>query len=324
MNWEIPKVYAVLHKNDDVRASSMSGGAFTAISDWVLQNNGIVYGCVLNDKFEAVHIRADNYESRNLMRGSKYVQSRLGDTFINVRKDLESGQMVLFSGTSCQAAGLKRYIGKEYENLLCVDIVCHGVPSPGVWKEYLNWQKKRNRSEIKASVFRNKREYGWHSHVETILFENGKKESSRIFTELFYGHAILRPCCYECPYKSTMHPGDITIADYWGIEKTAPELDDNKGTSLVLINNEKGEKVFDAVKSSVKRKQTELEDCIQPTMKAPFPKPEGRDEFWADFCRSGFDFIARKYCGYGIMIKIKKKLWGIKKSLKEIIRKTVK
>ena len=162
---------------------------------------------------------------------------------------------MLFSGTSCQVDGLKKYLGKEYDNLFCVDIVCHGVPSKKIWDAYLHWQEQKKRSKVARVDFRNKKDYGWHDHVETFYFESGKSTSSRIFRNLFYGHMILRPSCYECPYKSIMHPGDITIADYWGIEKAAPEFDDNKGVSLVLVNNEVGERILELVNSNGKIKQ---------------------------------------------------------------------
>ena len=123
-----------------------------------------------------------------------------------------------------------------------------------IWEAYLRWQEHKMHSKVASVDFRNKKDFGWHDHVETLCFENGKSTSSRVFKELFYGHTVLRPSCYECPYKSIMHPGDITIADYWGIEKAAPEFDDNKGVSLVLVNNEAGEKIFEKVK-----KETDLE-----------------------------------------------------------------
>ena len=248
MNWKQPKVFAVKHKDESTRADSRSGGIFTALSDQVLSNGGVVYGCILTDDFNAVHIRADNAEERNRMRGSKYIQSKLGDTFKNVKADLDARRSVLFSGTSCQVAGLKKYLGKEYDDLFCVDIVCHGVPSKKVWNAYLRWQEQKNHSKVAGVNFRNKRDFGWRDHVETLYFENGKSTSSRVFKDFFYGHTVLRPSCYECPYKSVMHPGDITIADYWGIEKAAPEFDDNKGVSLVLINNKTGDNAFEKVK----------------------------------------------------------------------------
>ena len=299
MNWKQPKVYAVKHKDEATRAASRSGGIFTALPDQVLSNGGVVYGCALTDDFDAVHIRADNAEERNRMRGSKYIQSKLGNTFKNVKADLDARRSVLFSGTSCQVAGLKRYLGKEYDDLFCVDIVCHGVPSKKVWNAYLRWQEQKNHSKVAGVNFRNKREFGWRDHVETLYFENGKSTSSRVFKDLFYGHTVLRPSCYECPYKSVMHPGDITIADYWGIEKAAPEFDDNKGVSLVLVNNEAGEKAFEKVKERLIWKQTKLEDSLQPPLKAPFPKPENRNQFWSDFEKSHLSMLPRNTVALG-------------------------
>ena len=234
MQWDEPEVYAVKHCRDDVVSASRSGGIFTAVSDWILHENGIVYGCILDENFQAVHTRAETALERDAMRGSKYIPSRMEDTFRLVQKDLKENRMVLFTGTSCQVAGLKNFLGRDYDNLVCMDIVCHGVPSPEVWSEYLKWQSKRHRSKIIGVDFRNKKDYGWREHVETLYFSNGKLVNSRVFTKLFYNHAVLRPSCYKCPFKQIMHPGDITIADYWGIEKAAPEFDDNKGVSLVI------------------------------------------------------------------------------------------
>lgn len=316
MNWEKPKVYAVKHIDENIRSASRSGGIFTALSDLILADGGIVYGCALTEDFTAVHIRAENAAERNRMRGSKYIQSKLGDTFKNVQKDLEAGKSVLFSGTSCQVAGLKQFLRKDYSNLFCLDIVCHGVPSTVVWERYLHWQEQKNHGKAVKVDFRNKKDFGWRDHVETIGFENGKSTNSRVFRNLFYGHMILRPSCYECPYKSVMHPGDITIADYWGIEKVAPEFDDNKGVSLVLVNNEVGEKALERVKGKLVCKQTELEDSMQPPLKAPFSKPENREQFWNDFQNKSFEYVATKYGGYGMKNDIKTLLRKIKKKIK--------
>ena len=315
MNWERPMTFAVQYKDENVRAASRSGGIFTALSDYVLEQDGIVYGCVLTQDFEAVHIRADSTHVRDWMRGSKYIQSRMNDTYKNVKYDLEADRKVLFSGTSCQIAGLKRYLGREYDNLLCIDIVCHGVPSLKVWKTYLDWQTKKNQSKVKTVDFRNKREFGWRDHTETLYLENGQNVNSKVFTTLFYGHSILRPCCYKCLYKSVMHPGDITIADYWGIEKAAPEFDDNKGVSLVLINNENGNEVFDAIKDRIKWQETRLEDSMQPPLIAPFPEPMNRRNFWNDFANRDFNYIAKKYGGAGMRNKFKQVLRKIKRKL---------
>lgn len=321
MNWKQPKVYAVKHKDEATRAASRSGGIFTALSDRVLSDGGVVYGCILTDDFSAIHIRAENTEERNRMRESKYIQSKLGNTFKNVKLDLDTGKRVLFSGTSCQVAGLKRYLGKEYNNLFCVDIVCHGVPSKKVWNAYLRWKEEKNHSKVVKVDFRNKRDFGWHDHVETLYFKNGKSSNSYVFRNLFYGHTVLRPSCYECQYKSVMHPGDITIADYWGIEKAAPEFDDNKGVSLVLVNNETGEKNFEKVKKRLIWKQTKLEDSMQPPLKAPFPKPDNREQFWSDFENKSFEYVVKKYGGIGLKNDAKLLLRKIKRKIKKLVVK---
>lgn len=323
MNWTDPKVYAVRHKDEGIRAVSRSGGIFTAISDVILEHGGVVYGCILTDDFRAVHVKADNPAHRDRMRGSKYIQSKIGEVYRDVQEDLIAGRGVLFSGTSCQVAGLKCYLRKEYSSLLCIDIVCHGVPSLVVWQEYLRWQERRNHSKVVRVDFRNKGDYGWRAHTETLWFENGRNVSSEIFKNLFYGHRVLRPSCYECPYKSIMHPGDITIADYWGIEKAAPEMDDNRGVSLVLINNDRAESVFADVKHMLHWKVTRIEDSMQPPLEAPFPRPDDRDQFWEDFRNKGFGYIARKYGGAGVANKMRTVLRMLKRQLKGIVKKFV-
>lgn len=320
MNWEQPKVYAVQHKNEEVRAASRSGGIFTAVSDYVLNQGGMVYGCVLTDNFKAIHVRAESRDWRDCMRGSKYIQSSMGDTYKDVKRDLLNGHMVLFSGTSCQVAGLKSFLGREYSKLLCIDVVCHGVPSPAVWRKYLMWQEKKKHGTIKAVEFRNKKDFGWRDHKEKLSMDNGIVVNSTVFTFIFYSHQALRLCCYECPFKSIMHPGDITIADYWGIEKAAPEFDDNKGVSLVLINNIVGEKFFETAKGAVRWKQTRIEDSMQPPLKAPYPKPESRDLFWEDFRKKDFGYIARKYGGYGVMNRVRRKLGRMKRRVKRQLK----
>ncbi len=315
MQWEIPEVYAVKHQSDKVIAASRSGGIFTAISDWILEQKGVVYGCVLTEDFQAVHTRAETQEERNAMRGSKYIPSSLGDTFRLIKQDLQEKRSVLFTGTSCQVAGLKKFLGEDYDNLFCMDIVCHGVPSPEVWNRYLNWQERKHHAKISSVNFRNKKDFGWREHVETLNFTNGKSVNSRIFTKLFYNHAVLRPSCYECPFKQIMHPGDITIADYWGIEKAAPDFDDNKGVSLVLVNNEKGKSVFESVHDSLRYKQTKLEDSMQPPLKAPFPRPDFRDRFWKDFSEKDFTWIAKKYGEFGLRNRMKKLAVRIRRKL---------
>lgn len=229
--------------------------------------------------------------------------------------DLVAGKNYYSQVHTCRVAGLRNFLGEEYEDLLCIDIVCHEGFSPAVWKRYLEWQESKVHGKVTAVDFRNKIDFGWRTHVETLSIDNEKNVSSRVFTRLFYGHAVLRPCCYVCPYKSIMHPGDITIADYWGIEKAAPEFDDNKGVSLMLINNNKGEEVFESVNGSLHWQSTQIEDSMQPPLKTPFPKPKNREQFWKDYNNKNFEYIAKKYGGYGFINKVKRKLGASKRKL---------
>lgn len=292
-------VYAAKHSEKGVINASQSGGAFTAVSDVILDMGGVVYGCVLTKGYTAVHTRAENKAQRDLMRGSKYVQSRLGDTFRQIKTDLENGRKVLFSGMPCQAAGLKKFVGSLGKELYCVDIICHGVPSPAVWKSYLKWQQGRAHKRISNAVFRSKELYGWHSHYEKISFEDGTHINSSVYANIFYGHQPLRPSCFRCPFKSLERQGDITIADCWGIEKIDPGFDDNTGISLLLVNSEKGKQLLEKMGSSMILKPQKIQDVMQPCLEAPFPEPENRAEFWREYRTQPFGYIAKKYGGLG-------------------------
>lgn len=290
-------VYAVKHKDPTIRAASRSGGIFTAISDKILSDGGAVFGCILSDDFLAYHVKATTKEQRDKMRGSKYIQSNMRDVFRDVKVELDSGRIVLFTGTSCQVDGLKSFLGKDYVNLLCIDIVCHGVPSPKVWLEYLKWQEKKNKKRIISVDFRNKTDFGWAAHKETLFTSDGASITSEVFKELFFRHNILRPSCYECKYKHIYHPSDITIADYWGIDKACPGFNDNKGVSLVLLNSEKGKEYFSEVSAFLEYCMTDINNSLQPDLQNPFPCPTTREKFWKDFKEKDFDYIAKEYGG---------------------------
>ena len=290
-------VYAVKHKDSTVRAASRSGGIFTAISDKILSEGGSVFGCILSDDFLAYHVKATTSEQRDKMRGSKYIQSNMGDVFRDVKVELDSGRLVLFTGTSCQVDGLKSFLGKDYDNLLCIDIVCHGVPSPKVWLEYLKWQEKKNKKRIVSVNFRNKTDFGWAAHKESLFTKDGKKIDSEAWKNIFLSCNAHRPSCYHCQYKSIYHSSDITIGDYWGIDKACPGFNDNKGVSLVLINSEKGKKYFDVVSSSLEYNMTDINKSLQPALQKPFPCPSTREQFWKDFKSKDFDYIAKEYGG---------------------------
>lgn len=289
--------YGCKNKDENVRTKSRSGGIFTPLSDIVLNNKGAVYGVVLSDDFTAKHIRAFTPEQRDKMRGSKYIPSDLGDTFLDVERDLNNNLNVLFSGTPCQIEGLKNYLKSKSVstcNLLLVDIICHGVPSPEVWKKYLVWQENRIGKKVTAADFRNKEKFGWQEHIETLTFGN-KQVHSKIFKTIYYSNYILRPVCYKCPYKSINREADITLGDFWGIDKRAADFNDNKGVSLVLVNTEKGQRYFDEIRDALSVKEFSRDEIMQNALKISYKSPSDRMIFWKSFNNESFDVIAKNY-----------------------------
>lgn len=190
-----PQTFAVKHKNLNVRLNSRSGGIFTDLSDYFLKNDGVIYGCILDNTLVVKHIRATNETQRNLMRGSKYVQSDLFNTFAQVKNDLDGSKYVLFTGTSCQIDGLKSFLGKKYEKLLCVDILCHGVPSPMIFKDFIDWSEKKYDGKVIDVDFRNKKDFGWASHVETLSLKKNNNVFKKI--QLCLEHFFMNTIYYD-------------------------------------------------------------------------------------------------------------------------------
>lgn len=314
-----PDVYAARHKDMKEVETSRSGAAFIAISDYVLRNGGVVYGAGYTDHFRVVHKRATTKEERDEFKGSKYVQSDLRGVFRHVKNDLKSGQIVLFSGTPCQTAGLNAYIGRNLcEHLILVDIVCHGVPGPNLWRDYLAYLEKKHGDSICGVNFRDKQEYGWAAHRETFRFINGEGKIS--FRYLFYQHIMFRPSCGQCHFTNTKRPSDITIADYWGWEKTDPNINkDDKGISLVLVNTEKGREIFDSIKDDMIVIPAKLEDCLQPNLQHPSVLHKKWRKFESDYEREGFEYVVRKYWEDNWKKKLRKFCGRIKRKLKQTL-----
>lgn len=305
-NLSTPLAYGARHKDMSEVETSRSGAAFIALSDVVLRAGGVVYGAGYEGHFRIVHKRAVTPEERNEFKGSKYVQSDLTGIFRQVKKDLRSGLIVMFSGTPCQTAGLASYIGnnKLRENLFLVDIVCHGVPSPYVWRDFLAYLEKKHGSEICYVNFRDKEVYGWHDHKETFKFVNGGKMN---FSFLFYRHIIFRHSCGKCHYTNTQRPSDVTIADFWGWEKTAPDFNkDDKGVSLILVNTEKGRRLLDLAKKDLDMFPARLEDCMQPNMQQPTRIHPARMKFEQLYARKGFLAAMKRYGDVGWRYKLAK------------------
>ena len=229
--------YAVKHPDEKIRLGSSSGGLFTYLAENVIDNGGVVFGARFNERWEVVHDYAETKEGLAPFRGSKYVQSNMGDSYVLAEGFLKSGRIVMFTGTPCQIAGLKKYLRKEYDNLLAVDVVCHGVPSPMIWRKYLDEATGSGGiSTVRNINFRDK-STGWKNFSVAIDFSKGQAISK--FPENDYMRAFLinlsiRPSCFNCPAKAGRSGADHTIGDFWGIKTVKPEMDDDKGVSLAL------------------------------------------------------------------------------------------
>lgn len=325
-NLDQPIVFAAKHKDEKVRSTSSSGGVFTAISDLILEKKGVIYGAAFDENLAVCHQRAENRECRDLFKGSKYVQSDINSIFPIVKSDLKANRWVLFTGTPCQTAGLKAYLRSiNTEKLITCDLVCLGVPSPKLFGDYIKFLSSKFKKRVKSVNFRDKF-LGWHKSKTKITFSDGtsvlSNDVSSIYTGLFNRHMALRPSCYSCKFTNFKRPSDITIADFWGIERTLPDFDDNKGVSLVLINSTKGRDLLENFKESLNLKKSTMQNCLQRQLKQPVKIPIQRAQFWNEYRSKGFVFIARKYTGYGYFNKGKKiiKLILLKTPLRGLLR----
>lgn len=300
---ENPTVYGIKNKDEAVRKNSRSGGVFTAITEYILQNGGSVYGAAFDEHFDVEHKCAINTEERNSFRGSKYVQSDLLDTFIEIKTKLMGGELVLFSGTACQTSGLTGFLVKSYDNLILCDLVCHGVPSPKVWKDYKEYMQKKYHGKIEDAQFRCKDKFGWHEHIESVQIK-GRIHYTKCYRELFYSNQVLRPSCYNCIYTNLQRPSDFTLADYWGL-KREEGFDDNKGVSLLFINSKKAERIFSFISDSLIIKPCVDKNFVHPNLKSPTEKPHDREKFWNDYSEKGFEYILLNYTENQIKSKIK-------------------
>lgn len=283
--------YASWSKHEEVRANSASGAIFYELARKVLSQGGIVCGAAFVGDFEVKHIIVDDGKNLHKLQGSKYLQSDCGDCFVPVRKALIEGKSVLFSGTGCQVAGLKKFLKKDYSNLLTVDIVCHGVPSPGVFKDYIN-EMRQIFGDFDKVTFRDKIN-GWNWNFYFTLYRRNNiihrdVVGLNIYLTAFLRHYILRRCCHSCEFATTARCSDITIADFWNIKQSRPDLDDTKGTSLILLHSQAGEKAFEAITSELARfEKLDMKFAFNSNanLKRPSPPHTNRQKF--------FDYYAK-------------------------------
>lgn len=307
--------YAVKHKSEQIVINSSSGGAFTALSDVILRKGGCVYGAAFSEEFDVRHIRTANEKQRDLLRGSKYVQSDMIGIMKQIAEDLVNGLWVLFSGTPCQTAGVRRYIEQKSvsgEKLVLCDFICHGVASPEIWKKYVAFLNCHNSEKVSYFTFREK-DKGWHNFYSKIM--SGDKDISSEYSEKnsyfkIYGTCYInRPICYACNYTSYDRVSDITLGDFWNIKSIAPEMDDNKGTSMLMINSLKGKELLDLAKDNLITLKCEKADVWQPHLEYANELPAKRKRFWRDYREQDFEKILHIY-GKGNLIGNCKRIFG--------------
>lgn len=338
------EVYAAINPDEQIRKESSSGGIFTLLAEKIIQENGVVFGARFDENWEVRHDYTETIEGLAVFRSSKYVQSRIEDNYLKAEKFLKEKRKVLFSGTPCQIAGLKKFLRKEYDNLLTVDFICHGVPSTKVWRMYLdetcrnlikrgsssNFIDEGRRSYIEAINFRHKilgwKRFSFFLKLNSAFIQSEKNTegifepfSENAFMKAFLSDTILRPSCYQCPCKSGKSTSDITIADYWNIQQVLPELDDDKGISLVLTNTSKGENIFSSCNVIYKKTGYEESKGKNGGFHEKINIPLKREYFFTEINKLDINLsqliiqVTRKSFPYRIKLKIKK-------AIKKLIR----
>lgn len=259
--------YAAIAKDREEQKKSTSGGLFGIMADWVLQHKGVVFGCTQENVTEIKHIAVQWSQDIDRIRQSKYVQSRIGTAYKEAKQMLMNNQIVLFSGTACQIAGLYAFLGKEYDSLYTVEVACHGVPSPGLFRSYVSWREKQEGSRMVRFRFRHRDLHNTGEHYKSCAeFENGKKEYYLVEEDPYYGSFIagktLRGTCYHCRYKNVLRIADLTLCDFWGIEKEFRFFPAQYGASAVLVNTKKGHKLFTSIESQILAKKCSTEAVL--------------------------------------------------------------
>ena len=292
------ETYASINRNNRIREESSSGGMFSLFAEDCIRKGGVVFGAKINEDFSICHSYTETIEGLSVFRGSKYVQSSIEDSFKECKKFLEDGRFVLFSASPCQISALKSFLKKDYQNLLTIDFVCHGVPNKKLLSSYIKYQEIQAGSEIRRLAFRQKTN-GWKQFSVELDFANGitycQPQTKDIWMLTFNKNIMLRKSCYTCPYKTKARISDVTLADLWGIGRVAPELDDDKGTSLMLIQSEKARSIFEKLKQEAIYKKIDfdaIEDCNS------FHQTElhlNRDNFIEICLKKGFNVAYEKY-----------------------------
>lgn len=314
------RVFAAWNLKNEIRNNSSSGGIFYELAKWCLDREGTVFGVEWDVDFNVKHCRITSQKDIVRLHGSKYVQSDIGKMYYQVKKDLMGGKNVLFSGVPCQIAGLKGYLKKEYDNLITCEIICHGTPSPGVFREHLRYLEKKYQGKVTAISFRYKTET--RSQNIRFLFNNSKvyEPEDPMLDYYYYGFqagVLLRNSCYQCQYTGVKRIADISLGDFWGLDPGVSKHDKaGKYPSLIWINSEMGEKLFYGIKDKIYYAERDIYEAVEGNLhfRRSVPKHKKRSKFFAGFGKNNYDALANKY-----LIQS----WSFKESFKKIIGPTL-
>lgn len=319
-----PKAYfAARHKNIVTLRNSSSGGAFTAIAGSVIELGGVVCGVEYDNDGVVRHSFSETMEGIGSFMGSKYVQSEIQGVYNQIKTYLKSDRWFLFTGSPCQVEGLKLFLRKPYENLLTVDLVCHAVPSPLIYKQYINMCSTKLGQKVMSINMRYKQTYGWsHRFSYCFYFENGQKAVDPVWVvnwgKIFFSQMINRPSCHSCKYSNLDRPGDFTIADFWDDKKNRPDLYSCEGTSLLMVNTNMGLDLINKLYDSIDLWKITKDEAMQPCLIRPTCSNQRRQEFWEFYLLRGFDAAYKKYFGDSKYV-ITKKI--VKQIVKRVLRK---
>lgn len=314
------RIFAAYSIDESTRLNSSSGGIFSLLAEEILKQGGVVFGASFDSKWMVHHVRVEKTTELSTLRGSKYVQSNIGNTYAEAEMLLKQGRKVLFSGTGCQIAGLKQFLQTDYPNCYTVDILCHGVPSPLVWEKYLHEKENQLGAHINEIYFRNKAN-GWNSYMIRILFDNSKEYAKQhnedVYMRLFLENIDLRPSCHNCSFKSIERLSDLTLGDAWGIESVMQGFADDKGTSLVIVQSKKGQELLDTIHDRVYLKEGNIDDLlpVQADSRNSMKKHANRELFFRELMRTESIEQMEKHLHFSIprrvFLKIKRTLGSI-------------
>lgn len=291
--------YCAYLLDNEKRMQSTSGGVFSGLAEKIILDGGIVFGAAYDTDLNVSQIAVDNLNDLQKLKGSKYVESYTGDSFKQVKLFLDKGRSVLYSGTPCMIAGLKTFLGKTYENLITVDIICHGVPSRKLFRKYLEWLGKKYRGKIIYYGFRDKDVGGWScgGKAKTKTKTKTIAGSCDPYYASFLRGETYRESCYTCPFANTQRIGDITLGDFWGVESFYPEIDRTKGVSCVIVNSCKGQAFFDSVKEQLNTRRTNIESILfqNDNLKFPTQRSSMRNFLYDDIDASQIKSVFSKF-----------------------------